>query len=291
MSATEGVGAFHPNPWRRLSESEITLLHTYCGPQFKTQFATVRPQIVNGAQVWNLTCSGYSIMVQANTSGTYWYVYNHPSTLVFAQKLPERLPTVQMRRLQGVPSMHTTAHWPGLGAPDGMDDVESADGLGQTLPPDASEQAAAVAMNDALNAHGYKESDMGLYKAFQRAVGLNPDGFPGEKTMQELKDVLFALGVEIAPVTVYPWHSAPGSSGYDGVNAPLWSDWSDGAPPIPSGGATPPTSSTPGTTTVTTTTVTGGAPNNKAILLVGGAAAAVAGGLGYWYWKKHRRGR
>jgi len=124
------------------------------------------------------------------------------------------------------------------------------------LPADASEQAAAVAMNDALNAHGYKESDMGLYENFQKAVGLNPDGFPGTKTMQELKDVLFALGDEIANVPVYPWLA---SGAYDGVNAPLWSDWAPGQPAPGTGGG-----AGPGTVVLPVQTITGTPTTSRA---------------------------
>jgi hypothetical protein len=86
----------------------------------------------------------------------------------------------------------------------------------------ASEQAAATAMNNALLAHGYRMSDQPLYMAFQTQEGLTADGFPGTNTMTALKDVLFTMGVEIAPVTVYPWLS---SGGYDGTNAPPLSQW------------------------------------------------------------------
>lgn len=100
---------------------------------------------------------------------------------------------------------------------------------------DPATQAAATAMNNALLAHGYKYADMALYKAFQQLAGLAADGFPGTQTMTELKDVLFAMGVEIAPVPVYPW--APGA--YDGVNAPTAAQWA--APTAPSGGNVPQT--------------------------------------------------
>jgi len=100
---------------------------------------------------------------------------------------------------------------------------------------DPATQAAATAMNNALLAHGYKYADQGLYKAFQTLAGLAADGYPGTQTMTELKDVLFAMGVEIAPVPVYPW--APGA--YDGVNAPTAAQWA--APGPPSGGNVPQT--------------------------------------------------
>jgi hypothetical protein len=81
-------------------------------------------------------------------------------------------------------------------------------------------------MNAALNAHGYKQRDQAIYKAFQGAAGLAPpDGFPGTHTMTVLQSVLQSAGIPIANVHVYPWHSAPGTSGYDGQNAPTLAEW------------------------------------------------------------------
>jgi peptidoglycan hydrolase-like protein with peptidoglycan-binding domain len=87
-------------------------------------------------------------------------------------------------------------------------------------------QLAAIAMNAALSAHGYKQSDQPLYRAFQSAAGLGADGFPGSNTMHALAGVLQAMGQSVAPVKVYPWSSR---GGYDGVNAPTQAEWS-GAP-------------------------------------------------------------
>ena len=84
-------------------------------------------------------------------------------------------------------------------------------------------------MNSALIAHGYKRTDMPLYAAFQRAAGLSADGFPGTRTMNALQGVLSGIGVPMAPVKIYPWHSMPGTSGYDGVNAPTLAEWQGGA--------------------------------------------------------------
>lgn len=114
------------------------------------------------------------------------------------------------------------------------------------------QNADAIAMNNSLSDHGYKVADQYLYKAFQTDVGLTPDGFPGTKTMQELKDVLFALGIQIADVPVYPWSR---SGAYDGVNAPLWSDWAPGqSAPSAAAPATP--TAQQGTYTAPTTTIT-----------------------------------
>lgn len=84
-------------------------------------------------------------------------------------------------------------------------------------------QKAATAMNLLLNAHGYKQADQPVYKAFQQSAGIGPDGFPGRGTMGKLQTVLGGMGVPLAPVKVYPWSS---SGAYDGVNAPTQAEWS-----------------------------------------------------------------
>jgi hypothetical protein len=91
-------------------------------------------------------------------------------------------------------------------------------------------QQAALDMANALTAHGYKQADQGIYKAFQSAAGMTADGFPGRGTMQtnpkSLFNVLASAGLPPPNVPIYPWHSMPGTSGYDGVNAPTWAQWS-----------------------------------------------------------------
>jgi hypothetical protein len=94
-------------------------------------------------------------------------------------------------------------------------------------------QAAAVAMASALNAHGYKLSDQPLYKAFQRAAGSSADGYPGLGTMGRLRTALASLHLPMPAVKLYPWKSLPGQSGYNGVNAPTWLEWSGTAPAVP----------------------------------------------------------
>lgn len=91
--------------------------------------------------------------------------------------------------------------------------------------------ATAIAMNQALSMHGYNIADQPLYKAFQASQGMTPDGFPGLGTMGKLQQVLAGAGVPFAGVPLYPWHSRPGMSGYDGVNAPTWAQWT--APVVP----------------------------------------------------------
>jgi hypothetical protein len=86
-------------------------------------------------------------------------------------------------------------------------------------------QQAALAMANAIGTRGYKLSDQGLYKAFQSASGGGADGFPGTGTMGKLAMVLASAGLPPLRVKVYPWHSMPGQTGYNGVNAPTWAEW------------------------------------------------------------------
>jgi hypothetical protein len=183
-------------------------------------------------------------------------------------------------------TMSTTPHWP-----QPVLTLRDIIGMGQVVNPQSADAAAAaatqnstaLAMNDALNAHGYKQSDMGLYQAFQSAVGLTPDGYPGTNTMHELKDVLFSLGVEMANVPIYPWLA---SGGYDGVNAPLLSDWAPGSGGGGSGGGG-------GTITTPTTTVTAssGGGSKAGWWIVGGAAAVGVTAVTVAYYRKRRRMR
>jgi hypothetical protein len=143
--------------------------------------------------------------------------------------------------------------------------------------------SAATAMNDALMAHGYKQSDMGLYKAFQQSAGLTADGFPGSSTMQALSDQLIANGQLLAPVSIYPWLA---TGQYDGVNAPLLIEWYAPA-------TTPNTPQRLPTLVITgnpTQRLTGNPTPNYTAWIIGGVAAAGVGVIGYAYWrKKHRR--
>jgi len=100
--------------------------------------------------------------------------------------------------------------------------------------------AAAVAMNAALRAHGYRRLDQPIYAGFQlEAGGLTVDAFPGTHTMGALSTALAALSPPqtLASVTVYPWlattaSGATGQAAYDGVNAPTWAQWTgQGAAP------------------------------------------------------------
>ena len=129
---------------------------------------------------------------------------------------------------------------------------------------DPQTQADAAAMNNALIAHGYKQSDQPLYMAFQRDAELTPDGFPGQNTMKELGDVLFAMHVTMANVPIYPWLAAPG---YDGKNAPTSAQWY---------GTSAPTTK-PSTSTSTTTTTSNASFLSSLANLSGGTKALLVG--------------
>jgi hypothetical protein len=94
-------------------------------------------------------------------------------------------------------------------------------------------QAAAVAMASALNAHGYKLADQPIYKRFQSAAKTTGDGFPGAGTMGLLRGVLTGMGLPMPVVPIYAWKSMPGTTGYDGHNAPTWQQWTGQAAPAP----------------------------------------------------------
>jgi hypothetical protein len=135
-------------------------------------------------------------------------------------------------------------------------------------------QKAALAMNNALAAHGYKQADMPLYKAFQAAYapGSTPDGFPGTGTMGELSSTLGGMGVTMASVKVYPWHS---SGGYDGVNAPTQAEWS--GQPVPAPPPPSPSAPTPSAVQVLQSQLqSGSAPVVLAALTTPGAATSPA---------------
>jgi murein L,D-transpeptidase YcbB/YkuD len=104
-----------------------------------------------------------------------------------------------------------------------------------------STQKTALQMNVALASHGYKQADMPLYQAFQSAVSLPADGYPGPTTMARLKGALSTVpGIAMAPVRIYPWATKPGTSGYDGINAPTWLEWTGAASPIAPAPPAPP---------------------------------------------------
>lgn len=119
----------------------------------------------------------------------------------------------------------------------------------QPVPTTSSVVTAAQAMNASLLAHGYKQADQPVYKAFQRAANLPVDGFPGLHTMAVLAQVLRGAGQTLAPVKQYPWSS---SGPYDGVNAPTTAEWKGTAPtptvptvPLPGAPGTMPTGGFP----------------------------------------------
>lgn len=93
-------------------------------------------------------------------------------------------------------------------------------------------QAAATAMYNAIQAHGYVRTDQPIYAGYQvKAGNLTVDAFPGTHTMASLKATLASMGVTMNPaIKVYPWLAttsggATGVDAYDGVNAPTWAQW------------------------------------------------------------------
>lgn len=153
---------------------------------------------------------------------------------------------------------------PGLGQ-------EVTNATGTRIP---DEVAAAQAMTDALNAHGYRKADMPIYGAFQLTQGLKEDDFPGTATMTALFAVDDANGIPRPNVTVYPWLAGPG---YDGVNAPLLSQWDPGVSP-----AVPPTVVVKPNVNVTV-------QSSKALPWLVGAGVFGIGLIGWGVWRKSQK--
>jgi len=102
-------------------------------------------------------------------------------------------------------------------------------------------QAAATAMYNAIQAHGYVRADQAIYAGYQLKAGnLTVDAFPGSNTMASLKATLAGMGITMSSsIPIYPWLAttaggATGVAAYDGVNAPTWAQWT-GQGSAPSG--------------------------------------------------------
>lgn len=156
------------------------------------------------------------------------------------------------------------------------------------MTPTTEMQNAAKAVNDALSLHGYCQTDQPLYKAYQVAAGLTPDGFPGRNTMVSLQAALSFAGIAPANVTIYPWTAdanGGGDAAYDGVNAPTLAQWtscSGGPSPVtPPPGVLPPVPVSPPAST--SSSGVGPLPYIIGAVVVAGALAA------YTYSKKRKR--
>src|SRR4029077_1128651 len=146
----DGLGAYHANPWRLVSEEEAFELQANMQCLSAFTAANQHPRVVNGAWVAQFSCANLSFMRQWAPGGSvYWYVYNHPGPL----KIPSQQKQVEYARsrarLHGVPAMSTScAHWPSLaGVKRGVGDAAT-----------DQQNADAVAMNNSLADHGYKQA-------------------------------------------------------------------------------------------------------------------------------------
>jgi hypothetical protein len=93
-------------------------------------------------------------------------------------------------------------------------------------------------MSDGSGRGPYRIEDMETYKAFQRAARVTSDGMPGKGTMDRLKGVLSAMGLQLpAGIPIYPWKT---SGGFHHPNAPEMREWNPaGIPAPPQGKAAP----------------------------------------------------
>lgn len=140
----------------------------------------------------------------------------------------------------------------------------------------ANTTQAAKAMNNALIARGYIQSDQAIYAGFQQAHDMNPDGFPGRDTMDQLAADLLALNIPMTSAKVYPWlaetsDGKTGTAAYDGSNAPLWSDWTGSG----TGAAPAKGSASGGGSSVATASMTGTALGVVGVLALVGAVIFV----------------
>jgi len=86
-------------------------------------------------------------------------------------------------------------------------------------------QAAASAMNVAIDMNGYRKRDQAIYKSFQSAAGLSPvDGFPGSDTALALGQILKTIPLPLSP-KVNSAYTFSSSTGFDGVHAPTSAQW------------------------------------------------------------------
>jgi hypothetical protein len=67
--------------------------------------------------------------------------------------------------------------------------------------------------------HGYRRTDVPIYKRAQAALRLSPDGLPGPATMSAMQNYLTSRGIPMPHVPVYPFHA------FDGISGPAMKDW------------------------------------------------------------------
>jgi len=96
-------------------------------------------------------------------------------------------------------------------------------------------QATALAMNNALNEHGYVQADMPIYRAFQKAAGETPvDGYPGETTGKAFVEALSTIDPAVTVSDHYnPAYTFSAAGGWNGTTAPTYQQWFGRAAPGP----------------------------------------------------------
>ena len=67
--------------------------------------------------------------------------------------------------------------------------------------------------------HGYRRTDVPIYKRAQAMLRVPVDGLPGHTTMSAMQTYLGQRGVPMPNVPVYPFHA------FDGRNGPAMKDW------------------------------------------------------------------
>jgi hypothetical protein len=78
---------------------------------------------------------------------------------------------------------------------------------------------AAIDLAHVLAWHGYRKSDVPLYKLAQKKLGVQPDGLPGAATMNALQGYLAPKGIPMPSVQTFSF------TAFDGLGGPLMKDW------------------------------------------------------------------
>ena len=268
--------------YRSLTASEQTLLDNCPECVGAINHATFRytspvnayGQHTSSEEFAQFSCMGMQFMrVIRPGSGAVTYVWNHPGP-------------IQVTGLKGIGRVMKASaapHWPGLGKNNDL-------GAYAALPnpQNRAEINAAIDFLAYYDVNGCSKKSLPVVVALQNAYNasglpgqLTDDGEYGPNTQRALQNIMDEAQADAG---AGPSQQAPANCFPEYGNVPS-------IPALDRPNAAP--TSTPGQMTLPVTTITPSESTkpSTATLLVGGAVAAVAGGLGYWYWKKHKRGR
>ena len=78
---------------------------------------------------------------------------------------------------------------------------------------------AVIDLAHVLAWHGYRRTDVPMYKRAQAALRLPVDGLPGPHTLAAMQAYLTSKGIPMPHVTPFSF------TAFDGVRGPLMKDW------------------------------------------------------------------